>query len=179
MFEFGDREVFERVEAELGRSLTHNELIALEFGTIRAPLGEVVSFVLREARLRSGFADFAARYRPLVVSGTFHELIEPVLARERIDVEVRANRLDPRPEGWSVLFRTTDDCGACGEPCKRAELPAGDVVYVGDGYYDRCAALAAGRVFARSGLAAYLDSLAIPYEPFDDFFDVTAALARS
>jgi 2-hydroxy-3-keto-5-methylthiopentenyl-1-phosphate phosphatase len=178
MLEFGDRAVFESVEAELGRSLTHNELIALEFGTIRAPLEEVVAFVLREARLRPGFAEFAARYRPLVVSGTFHELIEPLLGRERIDVEVRANRLDPRPEGWRVLFRTTADCGECGEPCKRAELPLGDVVYVGDGYYDRCAALAANRVFARDGLARYLDSLALPYEPFDDFIEVAAALQQ-
>jgi 2-hydroxy-3-keto-5-methylthiopentenyl-1-phosphate phosphatase len=179
MLEFGDREVFEAVEAELGRTLTHNELIAREFGTIHAPLEEVVSFVLREARIRRGFRQFAERYRPLVVSGTFHELIEPVLAREGLDVELRANRLDPRPGGWKVMFRTTDDCGRCGEPCKRAELPAGEVAYVGDGYYDRCAALAAGRVFARAGLADYLEAVGVSYEPFEDFFDVAAGLERS
>jgi 2-hydroxy-3-keto-5-methylthiopentenyl-1-phosphate phosphatase len=178
MLEFGDREVFERVEGELGRTLTHNELIALEFQTVRAPLAEVVDFVLAEARVRPGFRELAARFKPLIVSGTFHELIEPVLAREGIDVELRANRLDPRPEGWRVVFRTTDDCVECGEPCKRAELPNGEVVYVGDGYYDRCAALGADRVFARAGLAGYLDQAGVRYEPFEDFYDVAAALDR-
>ena len=40
------------------------------------------------------------------------------------------------------------------------------LVYVGDGYSDRCAALAADRVFARSGLADYLTSRNEPFEPF-------------
>ena len=178
MLEFGDRDVFERLEAELGDSLNHNELIALEFETVRAPLKNVVDFVLRQARIRPGFHELAEAESPLVVSGTFHELIEPVLAREGIEVELRANRLDPRPEGWRVLFRTTEDCEECGEPCKRAELPPGEVVYVGDGYYDRCAALAADRVFARAGLADFLDQARVRYERFEDFHDVAAALAH-
>lgn len=178
MLEFGDREVFERVEAELGDSLNHNELIALEFGTVRASLNDVVDFVLREARIRPGFHELVETHSPLVVSGTFHELIEPVLEQEGIEVELRANRLDPRSSGWQVLFRTTEDCEECGEPCKRAELPPGEVVYVGDGYYDRCAALAADRVFARAGLADFLDQARVPYEPFEDFYDVAAVLGR-
>jgi 2-hydroxy-3-keto-5-methylthiopentenyl-1-phosphate phosphatase len=50
------------------------------------------------------------------------------------------------------------------------------VAYVGDGYSDRCAALAATRVFATGGLARYLDERAIPYEPFADLDDVVRAL---
>jgi 2-hydroxy-3-keto-5-methylthiopentenyl-1-phosphate phosphatase len=42
-------------------------------------------------------------------------------------------------------------------------------VFVGDGYSDRCAALAADRVFARDGLAEYLDGRGVDYEPFTDF----------
>ena len=38
----------------------------------------------------------------VVVSSGFHELIEPVLEREGIEVELHANRVDPRPEGWRV-----------------------------------------------------------------------------
>ena len=68
----------------------------------------------------------------------------------------------------------------CGEPCKRATVQAlangGRVVYVGDGYSDRCAAELADRVFARSGLASYLEERGVPYEPFDDFHDITRAL---
>ena len=50
------------------------------------------------------------------------------------------------------------------------------VAYVGDGYSDRCAALAAYRRFARRGLARYLDREGVDYIPFDDFYDVDAGL---
>jgi 2-hydroxy-3-keto-5-methylthiopentenyl-1-phosphate phosphatase len=66
----------------------------------------------------------------------------------------------------------------CGEPCKRADVAdLGGFVYVGDGFSDRCVAEAASRVFARDGLARYLDEKGVPYEPFDDFYDVDRALA--
>ena len=53
----------------------------------------------------------------------------------------------------------------------------GEVVYVGDGYSDRCAAQAADRIFARDGLARYLDEQGVAYELFDDLHDVARALA--
>ena len=94
-----------------------------------------------------------------------------------MDVEVVANRIDPRPDGWRVLWADDAPCAVCGEPCKRRALPADvPVVYVGDGYSDRCAALAADRVFARDGLADYLTSRGVAFEPFEDFDDVAAAL---
>ena len=67
----------------------------------------------------------------------------------------------------------------CGERCKRSLLPSGEFIYVGDGYSDRCASLAATRIFARDGLARYLDQLSIAYEPYTDFRDVTAAIAAA
>jgi 2-hydroxy-3-keto-5-methylthiopentenyl-1-phosphate phosphatase len=66
----------------------------------------------------------------------------------------------------------------CGEPCKRGSLAGEPYVYVGDGYSDRCAALAADRVFARDALARHLDALGVVYEPFDDLRDVAAGLAK-
>ena len=175
--EFGDPEIYAAVEADLGRTLTLNEVIAREFATVRAPLDEVVRWVGAEARIRPGFRELAAKHRPLVVSSGFHELIEPVLARERLDLEVRANRLDPSPDGWRVAFRNADVCDHCGEACKRCELPDGEVVFVGDGYADRCAALAADRVFATNGLADYLRVRGTPFEPFRDFYDVMRVLS--
>jgi 2-hydroxy-3-keto-5-methylthiopentenyl-1-phosphate phosphatase len=175
MERFGDLTLYDRVGV-LGDGVTHDELLALEFATVTAPLEEVREFVLRHARLRPGFHELVERYEPLVVSGTFHELIEPVLEREEISVELLANRVDPRPDGWRVLLRDGAACASCGEGCKRAALPPGEVVYVGDGYSDRCAALAASRVFARDGLADYLDARAVPYTPFDDLRDVVRGL---
>ena len=113
----------------------------------------------------------------LVLSSGFHELIEPVLAREGVTVPVLANRVAEGPDGWQVHWRDEAVCEVCGEECKRRGLPAGDVIYVGDGFSDRCAALAAGRRFAVRGLARYLDGLGEPYEPFSDFRDIGRALA--
>jgi 2-hydroxy-3-keto-5-methylthiopentenyl-1-phosphate phosphatase len=179
LFEFGDVGVYERAEEDLGRKLTLHEVIALEFSTVRAPLTAVAAWLVEKVRVRPGFGDLVDRFRPLVVSSGFHELIEPVLAREGVEVELRANRLDPRPEGWRVRWRDEAVCAVCGEPCKRASVADGPFVYVGDGYSDRCVALAAERVFARDGLAAYLDEQNVSYERFDDLRDVAAALADS
>jgi 2-hydroxy-3-keto-5-methylthiopentenyl-1-phosphate phosphatase len=173
--EFGDPETYEQVEADLGRSLTLNEVIAREFATVTAPLDEVLRFLLANARIRPGFRELAGAYRPLIVSSGFHETIEPLLEREGVlgSVELRANRLDPRPGGWRVRFRDGNACPICGEPCKRGDLPRdGQVVYAGDGYSDHCAALAADRVFATGSLARWLEERGVPYTPLTDFFEL-------
>jgi 2-hydroxy-3-keto-5-methylthiopentenyl-1-phosphate phosphatase len=169
---FGDAEVYLRAESELeaGR-MTLNEVISTEFATVTAPLDEVVAHVVDRARVRPGFAELAQARRPLVVSSGFRELIEPVLEREGVldAVELRANRVDARPEGWRVHFRVAEDCQVCGEPCKRADLPAGEVVYAGDGHSDYCASLAAARVFATGGLARWLERRGVAFTPLTDF----------
>lgn len=177
LLEFGDEHVYEEHEARLGRELTLHEVIASEFRTVRAPLEEVVAWVRENVRVRAGFVEFARRHRPLIVSSGFHELIEPVLEREGLELEVRANQLDPRPEGWRVLFRDEAACSVCGEPCKRSAVATLDgFAYVGDGISDRCVALAAARVFARAGLADYLAGRGVPFERFEDFHGLSRAL---
>ncbi|MGB2875601.1 MAG: haloacid dehalogenase-like hydrolase, partial [Gaiellaceae bacterium] len=110
--EFGDPEIYHRVEAELGRTLTLNEVIAAEFATVTAPLEEVVPWLLEHARIRPGFAELARTSHPLIVSSGFHETIEPLLERQGVldDVEVRANRVEARPDGWRVIFRDRHRC---------------------------------------------------------------------
>ena len=177
LLEFGDEGIYDEAESRLGRDLTLNEVIAFEFASVTAPLEEVVDWVRENVRLRAGFGELARVRRPLVVSSGFHELIEPVLEREGLELEVRANRLDARPDGWRVRFRSEEACAVCGEPCKRASVNGiGDFAYVGDGVSDRCVSRAASRVFARDGLATYLRAHGIPFEPFDDFHDVSRAL---
>ena len=62
------------------------------------------------------------------------------------------------------LSATPSACPVCGEPCKRSDVAGlDDFVYVGDGFSDRCVAQAATRVFARDGLAEYLDARGVPY----------------
>jgi 2-hydroxy-3-keto-5-methylthiopentenyl-1-phosphate phosphatase len=177
LLEFGDVGVYERAEEELGRTMTLQEVIALEFSTVRTPLHQVAAWVVGNVRVRRGFRELVERHRPVVVSSGFHELIEPVLAREGVEVELRANRLDPRPDGWRVRWRDESVCPVCGELCKRSSVvPNGPFVYVGDGYSDRCVALAADRVFARDGLATYLDEQRVAYAPFDTLLDISGGV---
>ncbi|MFL5921023.1 MAG: haloacid dehalogenase-like hydrolase [Gaiellaceae bacterium] len=177
--EFGDAEIYERVEHELeaGR-MTLNEVIAAEFATVTVPLEEAVAFVAEHTRVRPGFAELARARRPLVVSSGFHELIEPVLDREGVlgEVELRANRVEASLEGWCVHFRVADVCDECGEACKRGDLPEGEVVYAGDSHSDYCASLAAGRVFATNGLARFLSERGVEHEPLTDFYALASEL---
>jgi len=175
--EFGDLEIFEHMQGELGNGLTLHEVIAVEMGTIKLPLDFAVGWMRDHVTMRPGFKELAESSSPIVLSSGFHELIEPVLAREQVELEVRANRLDARLDGWRPIWRDEAVCATCGEACKRGSLTDGPYVFVGDGYSDRCAALAAERVFARDGLARYFDEQGVPYEPFDTLHDVAAALS--
>ena len=181
--DFGDPAVYQEVEDGLDAgTMPLREVITREFAPVTAPLEEVVAWVLERARVRAGFRGLvehaqAHGWEVHVVSSGFHELIEPVLERERVDVLLHANRVDASTSGWRVDWRYPDGCDHCGESCKRALLPEGYVVYVGDGYSDRCAALASDRVFATRGLARYLSEHGAPFEPFSDFHAVSEALA--
>ncbi len=186
-FEFGDPEIVGELDRGLKEgTVTLRDEIVGEYATVRASLEEVIEWTAARTRIRPGFHEFVelAReqgWRLVVVSSGFNELIEPLLEREGIDVEVIANHVDPRPEGWIVDWRYGDPCPVCGQSCKRATVERlagdGELVYIGDGYSDRCAGESADRVFATRRLAEHLESKGIPYAPFSDFFEIAAALA--
>ena len=175
---FGDKGVLEQAEAEIGRTLTVHEVIALEVATLDASLEEMTAHLLESVSVRPGFHELAELHRPTIVSAGFHELIEPVLEREGVRLDVRANRLERDGDRWRARFRDTAPCPVCGEPCKRAAVleGRGPLVFVGDGISDRCAALGAERVFARDGLARWLDARGAAYEPWADFGELLARL---
>jgi 2-hydroxy-3-keto-5-methylthiopentenyl-1-phosphate phosphatase len=172
---FGDPSILAELEPRVGVDLTLHEEIAAEFAAVDAPLADVVDWVLENVEVRPGLAELA-ELRPVIVSAGFHELIQPVLEREGVELEVLANRVEARSDGWRVSFRDEAACASCGEPCKRGSVAGEPYVYAGDGYSDRCAALAAERVFARDALAAYLDLRGLPYEPFRDLHELRARL---
>ena len=183
---FGDPLVYQEVEDALhaGR-MPLRDVITREFEAVRAPLPDVVDWELENVRIRCGFRELVELasergWRIVIVSSGFHELIEPILEREGVGVRVHANRIDARPDGWRVIWRYDESCDSCRESCKRSvvESFAGDaeVVYVGDGYSDRCAAELADRVFATRGLAAYLRERGVPFERFDAFYEVAARI---
>ena len=179
--EFGNWQVYLEAAAALARGeITLHEEIRRDAESIRTPIEEVVAWLVEHLELRPGFHELAETHRPVIVSSNFRQLIEPILAREGVELEVRANDVEWEPRGWRATFRNGEVCGTCGEPCKRADVTSADanggVVYVGDGYSDRCAAQAADRIFARDGLARYLDEQRVAYVPFDDLHDVARSL---
>ena len=177
---FGDREIYDEAERALGRGWSLRRVMDHEFSGLKTPLDEVVGWLVEHVRIRRGFREFAREFEPVILSSSFVETIRPVLEREGVDVPVVANSVEARHDGWRIRWRHDVVCAYCDETCKRASLPQnGAVVFVGDGYSDRCAALAADRVFARDGLAAYLDERGVAFEPFDDFEQLGAALATA
>lgn len=184
---FGDPDVYQEVEDGLDEGrMSLREVITREFRPVQKPLDEVVRWELENVEMRPGFGELVglARergWRLVIVSSGFHELIEPILEREGVEVELHANRVDPSTAGWRVKWVYDATCDSCGESCKRSivqELAGDDeLVYIGDGYSDRCAAEASHKVFATRGLADYLDERGISYERFDDFHDVVRGLA--
>jgi 2-hydroxy-3-keto-5-methylthiopentenyl-1-phosphate phosphatase len=177
--EFGDWQVYLDAAAALKRGeITLHEEIRRDAESIKAPLEDVQAWLVENLELRPGFHELVERFPTTIVSSNFRQLIEPILGRERLELEVRANEVEWHPDGWRATFPTGEACGTCGEPCKRAAMPVanGTVVYVGDGYSDRCAAQLADRIFARAGLARYLDGQGVAYEPYEDLHQVAAAL---
>ena len=106
---FGDREAYVALEAELGRTLTLDEVIAAEMATIVAPLDEVVAWLVDNVRIRRGFHELVAAHDPLIVSAGFHETIEPVLRREGVEARVVANHVTADPAGWRAEFAARGD----------------------------------------------------------------------
>jgi 2-hydroxy-3-keto-5-methylthiopentenyl-1-phosphate phosphatase len=170
--DLGDPHVYER---DFG---SYGEALAAEVGTIRASAEEAAEWAVENVVVRPGLHELAGRHRPVIVSSGLPQLILPVLEREGLELEVRSNFADPSPDGWRVRFRDDGPCPVCGDRCKRRSLPEGrPLVFVGDGWSDRCASLACDRVFARDGLARYLDEQSVAYEEYDTLHDVAAALS--
>ena len=169
---FGDPSVYERRFASIDDSLE------AEVGTIRATAGEAAAWAVEHVRLRPGFHRLVERFPPMIVSSGLRQLIDPVLGREGVEVDLQCNDADPRPDGWRLRFRDDSRCPVCDDRFKRSALPDdGPLVYAGDGISDRCAARAADRIFARGWLAENLERSGIRYEPFESLDDIAAALS--
>lgn len=163
-----------------------NECIRREFATIRGDHDAIIDEYVGRAVLRHGFVEFVRTaqgggHRVVVISSGFEAVIRPVLERAGVgDLEVIAHDIRFSPEGTRVTFRSGSRCATCGERCKRplvAELADPQtVVYVGDGWSDRCASLFASRRFARDGLARFLEREGADYARFETFGEIQRAI---
>jgi 2-hydroxy-3-keto-5-methylthiopentenyl-1-phosphate phosphatase len=182
-------EVWEMAESRLRTGdMDLAQAMVEEFRAVKANEREVLDFVLAESEVRAGFTEFVAwveegRHELVVVSAGFRIIIDAILARAGLShLHVHAGdalftshgavlSLPPAPPGCAA------PCSHCKSETIAAHAPfPGPVVYIGDGYSDRCPAEEADLVFARDGLADYLDGLDISYRPYETFYDVVAEL---
>jgi 2,3-diketo-5-methylthio-1-phosphopentane phosphatase len=133
--------------------------------------------------LASGFLEFAAFCRqrnwPLtVLSDGLDYYIQHMLLRHHLDLPVFANHLEFVPPNRIVVSFPYFDysCGLCGN-CKghhvrRLAKPGEEIVYIGDGYSDRCAAQEADIIFAKRDLAKWCEERRMKHWRFDSFEQV-------
>ena len=96
---FGDLEVFLALEGELGRPADAPRGDRARAGD-RDRAARRGRRVARGARrVRPGFRELVAEHDPLIVSAGFHETIEPILRRERMEASVVANHVTAIPTG--------------------------------------------------------------------------------
>jgi len=89
-------------------------------------------------------------------------------------VTVRANQVEIINNRWTVIPSPTPKIKGLCTHCKRywvekAKVAGDIVIYVGDGFTDRCPAEAADRVYARGSLLTYRQEKGLPTYPFQDF----------
>ncbi len=130
-----------------------------------------------------GFVEAATRagHHVEIASEGFDFYIGALLHREGLGaVPFTANRLRFQDGRVRPEFPHAGGCGACGN-CKGARVGearrrAGTVVFVGDGFSDRCGARAADRVMARDDLLDWCRAEALPVEPFVGFAELARRL---
>ena len=155
---------------------------------LRAPRDEALDFALAHIALDPGFAPFAswARERGMevaVVSDGLGSYVRPLLDAAGLSfVPVLTNVLVQDAAGLTLRHpHGHPRCRGCGTCKMRAVLdyrPGGPVAFVGDGSSDRYAALYADVVFAKDVLARICAHDGLPFERWETFGDVRAALAE-
>lgn len=123
-----------------------------------------------------------------IVSDGFDAYVKPFLHRHGFShLTLFVNTLEFEKQGERTVIRpvfpyTDSECQRCAN-CKRNHLLNGAadedvVVYIGDGYSDRCPARYADIVFAKGQLIPYCQQENITYHAFTTFADVQLTLRR-
>jgi 2,3-diketo-5-methylthio-1-phosphopentane phosphatase len=119
-----------------------------------------------------------------IVSDNFDLFVRYILERNGLgDVPFRTNHLECSGDRVVPSFPFTNSgCPSCAH-CKKIHfLPPNDdqrqVVFIGDGRSDLCAAREADLVFAKAGLKKYLHDENVPFVAFDRLDQVVDALAK-
>ncbi|MGD8190846.1 2-hydroxy-3-keto-5-methylthiopentenyl-1-phosphate phosphatase [Brevibacillus ginsengisoli] len=149
---------------------------------------EMIDFLLREAKIREGFAQFIDYCKNqgitlLITSGGIDFFVYPMLAPFGLEDQIYCNGSDFSQETITITWpnscdeHCSTDCGMCKTTIIRSYDP--DQYYrvvIGDSITDLAGARIADFVIARSLLTEKCRELQLPHETFGTFFDVIASL---
>lgn len=188
VYRFGDRDrVYEIVKQWMENKITSPESWYMMFATFRNFSMNEFNRMLDEMRLCPTFPGFAEYCRQnnfelSIVSDGFDIYIKPMLERYGLsEIRYFCNRAVIKPDGLEPVFPYGDEeCRLCGN-CKRNHIltNCGDddyIIYIGDGYSDKCPIEYCDYVFAKNSLLKFCEINRITYFPFSDFSDVTRKL---
>ncbi|MDZ7268672.1 MAG: MtnX-like HAD-IB family phosphatase [candidate division KSB1 bacterium] len=186
---FGDPAVCERRVAAWKRgAISSRQCQEQELATMRVTPAARAEFCAQQP-LTPGFVEFVAfcraRHWPLIVlSDGFDVYIRQILARHGLELPFVCNHLRfLPPDRVAAEFPYWQySCGRCGNckgyPVRRLRRPGEEVVYIGDGYSDRCGAAAAGVIFAKHDLAEWCRQNGTACHAYDDFHAIARMLAQ-
>lgn len=120
-----------------------------------------------------------------IISAGFREIIAHMLdGKIPEEVNIYANRIQINDNHWTVIPSPSPKLKGLCTHCKRywverAKQQGDYVVYVGDGFTDRCPAEAADRVYACRSLWDYRTKQGLPTFPFRDFKSIWQDLIKA
>ncbi|OLN23740.1 2-hydroxy-3-keto-5-methylthiopentenyl-1-phosphate phosphatase [Domibacillus antri] len=143
---------------------------------------EITQFILNDAKIRRGFADFVAYARdagiPLyILSGGMDFFVKPILNGLVPEDHIYCNRADFSGEYIQIHWPHSCDehcyneCGCCKPSIVRKIAKGKDIIVIGDSITDLEAAKLADFVIARDLLLDKCRELGLNHKPFDTFYD--------
>jgi len=180
------------------REISSIECLSGQWGLVRVPPAELLALI-DSIELDERFPEFVRRARDagaevVVASDGLSFYLDRMMARLGLEIcsddpepGVRrecitryVNEAELTDDGVRITFpHANDACMQCGN-CKtqhliRLRLKYERVIYIGDGYSDRCPAQQADIVLAKDHLAQLMNAQEASYVPFEDFGDVIEA----
>ena len=165
--------------------ISSREVLELAASTTRVTQKQFDEFCGAQ-QLSPGFLEFVEfcrkqKWSVIVLSDGLDYYIKTILQRHGLDLPVFSNQLDfAPPDRIRVSFPYWEEsCGRCAN-CKhqhvrRLAKPGQRIVYIGDGFSDRCGAQKADIVFAKNDLAKWCKREGRNFRRFENFTDVLAS----
>lgn len=168
--------------------ISSKECMARQYGLVEASEEELGRF-LDKTPIDPHFPRFVELCRDKgfdlhVVSDGFDFYIDRILSRHGISgLDIYANHLEFDQDGAikTEFPHFNEDCRTCGN-CKTSlfrefKEPDNKVVYIGDGWSDRCIAKESDVIFAKGKLIKFCHENGIAYIPYLTFADVVNEIA--